>query len=953
MFCTKLWYWLPGLSLGLFGGRLLSELAAGQWGALSWPVAAAITLLCAGVVLGSLATRRLTFYSAQTAWPLLLLWLYLLHPHPDWQRAGLVLLLTGVAGLLNSLPRRLHFDGSPHWPAAGLALTGGLLYLHTLAPGLLPADSGEFQTVAATLGVAHPPGFPLYTLIGHLFTRLPGLTPAYGLNLFAAVSSSLTLYLVYLAAYRLTQRHLAGLIAVLALATATTFWAQATTANVRSLTACLAAFVIYHLIRFRQIRPQGIETADRHLLWAAAGLGLGLTHHASLIFMGLVFGLALLLFDPGLGRTPRRWLRPLLAGLLGLLPLLYLPWRAWAGVADVAGLATWSGFWDHVLARGFRGDFFYFAEPGLLWQRLGVMANVLTFQFNGWLLLGMVLGGLLLLWRDRPLALLLLGSFGLHTLITAVYRAPQTVEYMLPAYIPAVLLLAYGVAVVQEQYSVFGVQYSVWRVGSVVVTAVWLTAALVQGWQHYASYAALSQQTTARDYAQSLLDEAPEGSLILAHWHWYTPLHYLQTVEGQRPDVEITFVFPRGEPYDTTWGRLTREGWENGRPVITTHYAEFIYDNLPPPQPLGEAFLFAQAPLTGLPANYSPLDLRLGDRIHLQGYRLEQTEVTAGQTAVLTLAWSPLADWTEPLTLFAHLVGTDGRIYAQQDLPIRRHPDGHRDGLTLTQLLLTPRPGALPGDYTLFVGGYGTTPLPAAGEERTAVATLSLTPNPTPIYSQNQVRRPLAADPQQQLIGYDWDHTLPHAPRLYLHWQTAGDYLTEVHDEPIVLSPTIGPWGIAQNWTVPTTSWPAGHHYVPLGQGLVWLGEGRLPQPVTETQLHLPQILASSRPLSRDLVISVRLIGYAPEGFLWSWFELQDGIPAMGAIPTLKWIAGSQVRSPYSLEVRETAVPGQTLGGVIRFYDAFTHQPLPILDERLTGDLPGIPLATSHYQPRE
>jgi hypothetical protein len=63
----------------------------------------------------------------------------------------------------------------------------------------------------------------------------------------------------------------------------------------------------------------------------------------------------------------------------------------------------------------------------------------------------------------------------------------------------------------------------------------------------------------------------------------------------------------------------------------------------------------------------------------------------------------------------------------------------HRDGLTLTRLLLTPRPGALPGDYTLFVGGYGV-PTAAAlkGEARTAVATLSLTPQPTPFYSQNQ-----------------------------------------------------------------------------------------------------------------------------------------------------------------------------------------------------------------------
>jgi hypothetical protein len=77
---------------------------------------------------------------------------------------------------------------------------------------------------------------------------------------------------------------------------------------------------------------------------------------------------------------------------------------------------------------------------------------------------------------------------------------------------------------------------------------------------------------------------------------------------------------------------------------------------------------------------------------------------------------------------------------------------------------------------------------------------------------------------------------------------------------------------------------------------------------------------------------------------------LQDGVPAMGAIPTLKWVGGSEVVSPYRLEVGETAVSGQTIGGFVRFYDAFTNEPLPILDERLSEGLPGIPLSVSRYR---
>jgi hypothetical protein len=977
---SRLWYWLPCLSLGLFAGRLLAELLASRWGSLAWFTAALITLLFVLVVSGigyAVSSRRQI--TMDQGWPLLLLWLYVAWPQPDCRWAAVVGLLTGLTMLTGIRQQSDWRPPTPGWAGAALAGLGGLLYRHTLAPGLLPADSGEFQLVAATLGVAHPPGFPLYTLLGHLFTQLPGLTPAYGLNLFAALTSSLTLYLVYLAAYRLTQQHLASVTAVLTLATATTFWSQATVANVRSLTALFAAFIIYHLIRFRQARADSVETADRHLLWAALGLGFGLTHHASLLFMGLVFGVALLLFDPSLLRQPRRWLRPVLAGLAGLLPWFYLPWRAWTGVTDAAGLATWQGFWDHVLARGFSGDFFYFAQPDLLWQRLGVMGNVLTFQFSGWLLLGMALGGLLLLWRDRRLALLLVGSFGLHTLVTAVYRAPQTVEYMLPAYVPLALMVAYLVGRTNElrgdaqrshglvlsaaevdtqrKTEEKTAPFSFIRVSSypclqAIAMAILLTAALVQGWTHYPSYAALSRQEDARRYAQRLLDEAPPGSLILAHWHWFTPLRYLQAVEGQRPDVDVEFVFPRGEPYDETWGRLAREAWENGRSVITTHYAEFIYEGMPPPQPLGEAFLFAQTPLTDLTAGFTPLDLSLGERINLSGFKQAEidnlTGLAVGETAVLTLAWEPIGTWTEPLTLFAHLVGPDDQLYAQADLPARPQPDG----LTLTRFYLTPRPGALPGNYTLMIGGYGSEPLLHEGEVRTAVSTLALTARATPFYTQNRLRRPLAGTlaQHQQLVGYDWDHTLPGSPRLYLHWHTPDGYFNQVYDgsEPVSLPATSGPWGIRQEWSIPRST--GSGHYVPLGQGLIWLGENRLPQPVTQPEISLPQRLAGSQPVLRDLVISVRLVGFEPDELHWAWTDLQDGIPAMGAIPTLKWIGGSEVVSPYRLEVGETAVSGQTIGGFVRFYDAFTSEPLPILDERLTAEQPGIPLTATRYR---
>jgi len=211
-----------------------------------------------------------------------------------------------------------------------------------------------------------------------------------------------------------------GLLAALGLAASTTFWAQATTANIRSLTAVFAALAFYALIRWQTAVRAQQPPADRWLVILALALGFGLSHHVSLAFIGLVCLTFIPVVDPAILRAPRRWWRPILAGLLGLLPLLYFPLRANSGAPGATpNLATLPGLAAHVLGLGFSGDFFAYTAPGILGERLRVMSNVLTFQMSPWLLAGAGVGLALLLWRNRPLAWLLGGSFTLHLFITA------------------------------------------------------------------------------------------------------------------------------------------------------------------------------------------------------------------------------------------------------------------------------------------------------------------------------------------------------------------------------------------------------------------------------------------------------------------------------------------------------------------------------------------------------
>ena len=963
--------WLPGAALGVFVARVLGE-ANGLPG-----VGAAVAL---SAVLGGLGAWLLARWPLARTWPALLLIGYFVQAEPRYAQYTWPAAL--VAFVLNEWARRAGRRGAIlsrfKQPATSL-IVGALLlalalagYVATLAPGVLAADSGELQTVAAQLGVAHPPGFPLYVLLAHLMTRLPFASAAYAVNFLSAVAGALTVLVVYATGLRLGGgRVLPAALGAVALGTATTFWSQATTANVRSLTALFAALILYALISFRiainregggtqnRYEPAPSDTsvaltttplpapnsasratprAERWLIAAALFMGFGLTHHPSLVFLIAVGLLFAVVTDPALLRSPRRWVGPLLAGLVGLLPLLYLPLRAGADVRGASPeLATLSGFLEHALATGFRGDLFYYLAPADLAPRLLIMGNVMTFQFALPILLGMVVGLVWLLGRDRRLALLLGGSFAVYVFVAATYRAPQTVEYMMPAYVPAALLLVCALARLPGRLRRWG--------GAAVPLAVLFTsfvviAALGQ-LGHISASGREHEGDSADRYARRLLADAPPDAVILAHWHWATPLWYMQEVEGYRTDVDVRFVFPEGEPYDATWARRTAAVFAAGRPVITTWVPTTPPAELPVPEPIGEALLYPQEARTTYPVGYVAETLTLGGGVEVVALRIEEPTATwliPGQEAVITIAWRAAGSVPAEATLFMHAVGEDGVLYAQDDRPARA-----AEGITLTQFRLTPRLETPIGELTVFVG------LSSDGI-RQPLTTLRVNHDYITPLTRNPVDRRLFNSLGTVLVGYDWDHTLEGRDRLYLHWAGGsidGYWSTVVDDAAIAaldLPPYRGAWGVpVRQWRFPRGQ--DGGHYVPLGAGIVWTGgglEGISAAP--GDSFTLGQQFHSGRPINRDYVVSVRLVGLEPDGFHWAWWDLQDSVPALGAIPTLKWVAGSSVRSPHRVTASPDAPPGQSLTGALTLYDSFTNRPLPILDERLTALQPWIPL---------
>jgi hypothetical protein len=515
---------------------------------------------------------------------------------------------------------------------------------------------------------------------------------------------------------------------------------------------------------------------------------------------------------------------------------------------------------------------------------------------------------------------------------------------MLPAYVALALLLgaAGGIVVNGEPLN-----RASWQVvlGS-VITAMVVVAAVAQLLGGIDSYAKLSDDHSSRDYAAALFEQAPADSLILSNWHWATPLWYLQEVEGARPDVEVRYVFPEGEPYAQTWARRVADGLDDGRDIIATNFNSEMFASLPVAEPIGDAFLFRQTPQMQLPGTFVELQQTLGGRIQVLGYQIENRELSLVEEIVLTLAWKPTGAEDSPATIFAHLVGEDGKLYGQVDQLAK----ANEEGITQTELRIVPFVGSRPGRYSVQLGAYDQEPLLTGDRDpRFPTSSVQLSAAEFAPATKNPLTRDLIDDHHTRLIGYDWDHTISGHKRLYLHWQEASGYFSEVHENgPPSLPPFVGPWGIASSrWQSLASS--DQKYYVPLGNGIVWSGDGldELNEFSPGQDLVLNQQFLSSRPLLRDLVVSVRLIGFEEGGFHWAWWDLNDAIPAMGAIPTLKWISGSRVSSPHFVSVDKSAAPGQEIGGALTLYDAFTGRVLPILDDRLVSEYGWVPLGES------
>ncbi|MDI6751352.1 MAG: DUF2723 domain-containing protein [bacterium] len=167
------------------------------------------------------------------------------------------------------------------------------IYLLTLTPTVGLHDSGDMITSSYVLGIAHPPGYPLYTLFGKgWMTVIPIGNIAYRMNMQSALFASLAVMMVYLIILKLSisnyqlaiTRIIPGVVAALIFAFSTTFWEQAVIAEKYTLNAFFFSLLIFILLKWQETYNLQLTTYNYLYLFAFI-LGLSFTHHFQTIYI--------------------------------------------------------------------------------------------------------------------------------------------------------------------------------------------------------------------------------------------------------------------------------------------------------------------------------------------------------------------------------------------------------------------------------------------------------------------------------------------------------------------------------------------------------------------------------------------------------------------------------------------------------------------------------------------
>ncbi len=571
--------------------------------------------------------------------------------------------------------KRLKGDGAV---ALLLGVAAFILYALTAAPTVATVfdDSLEFHVVLPTLGIAHPSGYPLYTVGGWLATKLlPFGDPAGSLNLLSAAFAAAAVAVLFLVARKFAGSRPAALVGAAIFALSPTWWSQATIAEVYALHGLLVALFIYCLLRWEEAqlmaRGKG-ATADAWLKWAALVFGLGMAHHRMIALMlpaALVF---ILWSDPALLRAPRRWIAPVLLGVAPLLLYLYLPLRGQT-VSSLDGTyePTLRGTLDWVLARGY--SIFLTGNPFNIDRGWPDYVALILGELGALTVIAAIVGLSRAFTYHRRRAVFLLLATAAQIAFAVSYKVQDVAVFFIPAFMLLCVWAAWGLAAIFDQMAQRGAHAG----RAVRVPAQWMPALLFL-WMLPVAFVMLFEPVRdsvrewpernrrddwqAYDLGRDMVDSAAQGGRIVGLGGEVTLVRYFRDVLGERPDLQVTRADDEG-------GRLAavEAALAQGEPAYLTRDLPGIAQRFS---------LDAAGPLVRVSPKAQPTIPPGGGQAMGLGVTLLDAQVAPlpghQRGARFALRWMTAAPIAEDLKVSARLLNGAGQVVASEDAaPVR------------------------------------------------------------------------------------------------------------------------------------------------------------------------------------------------------------------------------------------------------------------------------------------
>lgn len=843
------------------------------------------------------------------------------------------------------------------WAAVLLGVAVLVLDVRTLAPSILWSDEAEFQLQTAVLGVPHQTGYPLYILMGKLWTLLIPLgSIAYRINLLSAVWGAITVLLVYLAIKRVTKARLAAFAAATALAVSPAFWQQSSIAGVRTFHTAFVALITLLSI--------GVLQGQAPLEALALAVGLGLTHHRMTLF--LLPGVAWVMLQAPQGwrsavrRLPRLALLVLAPQVLYLFPLLRGQW------------ASMNGFLSFALATN--------EAPTVLAKSQAEVVG----QYGNQVLPS--------LWRAFTPVGLIIAVIGLATLFISArneMRARRALGVYLAIGIPVNVIFAgihftedpnkyltHGLTLMAIVLGIGLAHVPAWlarshRKAQLALATLGLALPILSGIASF-PFANQSGLNWIGPFTLDMMTGVESGSIIVADWSFAWPMRYHQGVDGQRRDVTVLLST------DATL-REAEAALLAGKPVYTIKRSvvrswKSVYPMLDAPHNLVRV-LPRRPELTSQPLHES-----FGDALVLTGIETWPAGLTSNLMVLLRLHWQVSQPPEHPLGLTVRLINSAGDIWTQNSqkldvadstdvtfalepsLPIGRYHwqiivDDTEQQRTLGLVDLPPFEVGRPvspappesvvvtvrPDKPLQSGGWslmGTNP--TATEVRPGAALV------VPLFWRKAGAQPDEATAQVQLLNRDMVLTeaqasLPtHAqPGDLIETRTALEVPRALADGNYGLRVTLGALSAnigavrvkdrPHNYRLP----PAAHkRTVRLGDRIELAGY-TVPSHVAPGETARLTLYWHALDTGMESwKVFIHIVG--AQGQL---LAQQDGIPVGWTIPTDTWVKGEFITDEYTLTIPPDSTPG-TCTVRVGMYNPDSGERLPAIEngQRLTED---------------